>query len=667
MSKSVSELISLNRQAVQEGNRVQALEFLKQAQALEPKNLNIAIEAASHLRELARFEEAIELLNQWLPEHASAVGLQMALALIARKQGQRELALQYFIEAHQLDIHHRTLPNDIAVELRDLARYQEALDYLQRYEDSLMPELLVFQRGQIYLRQGSHEQAMKTFQLGIESYPQDIRFYQALLAFYQQYGLYDDALILIEEAQEKMGFQLIFSLGKVRCKMGQGYYEEAQHLCQEALQHFPKEFAFWHHYIDLCIRTGQFDEAQQAIEQAQLHQQLHHIEQQQYIFRWLSELAKAKFQLDVAVDYAKQGLDLNPQNMGLRNHLALLELMSGSTQYMSEILMQLKAKAAPGRRVWPSALGNIQGRLYGEMRTNPFVERRLGVIGFSVEPTQRIQELAAILKDEPNGIAAALQLLITLRAHGYFNEIELVQANKTLELAQIPRTIMQFWDASQIPGDVQRTLDSWVTAHPEFQHQVFDDAKALAFLEQYFDPSIARAFRMSNHAAMRADVFRLAYLYSMGGIYADADDACRAPVTSWLKPGLELLLLQEHLGSVGNNFIAVIPRHPWIKQALDRVVANILQQQGDIWFSSGPGALTLSFCEYYLDLLGQCRLPPGVQLITCFEAEQKLSIRLPRQYKQTEKSWSAPQNRHIPIYRPVFDSRANTSRGGSDQ
>ena len=39
----------------------------------------------------------------------------------------------------------------------------------------------------------------------------------------------------------------------------------------------------------------------------------------------------------------------------------------------------------------------------------------------------------------------------------------------------------------------------------------------------------------------KADLFRLAYLAARGGIYADADDRCLAPLDGWIHPGATLV------------------------------------------------------------------------------------------------------------------------------
>src|SRR5882724_11989605 len=47
----------------------------------------------------------------------------------------------------------------------------------------------------------------------------------------------------------------------------------------------------------------------------------------------------------------------------------------------------------------------------------------------------------------------------------------------------IPRTIIQYWDDSDIPSDVQRCLDSWsVTDDLGFERLIFDKEQARAFI-----------------------------------------------------------------------------------------------------------------------------------------------------------------------------------------
>jgi len=223
---------------------------------------------------------------------------------------------------------------------------------------------------------------------------------------------------------------------------------------------------------------------------------------------------------------------------------------------------------------------------------------------------ERVGAIAQILRTEPTHFGAAHQLLISLRQGGAFADREPPGGRSNHPTSPVPRKIVQFWDQPEIPGDILHGMLSWPQQCLGFEHQIFNDASAHAFIQRTCDKTVAKAYRQANHPAMRADIFRLAYLAVEGGIYADADDICRRSVGDLLSPNVELVLVQEDLGSIGNNFICVRPEHPFIAAALEQVVTQVLKkQQNIIWFLTGPGAMTQRFCLYFLDVLAAGELP----------------------------------------------------------
>jgi mannosyltransferase OCH1-like enzyme len=94
---------------------------------------------------------------------------------------------------------------------------------------------------------------------------------------------------------------------------------------------------------------------------------------------------------------------------------------------------------------------------------------------------------------------------------------------------------------------------------------------------------------MANHPAMRSDIFRLAYLAVIGGVYVNADDLCRHDIGELLSPRFDLILLQENLASIGNNFIAAASGQSCIEFILSAIVDWVLEKQGNnVWFRTGP-------------------------------------------------------------------------------
>ena len=601
-------------------------------------------DVAIELQALGRFDEAVDLLKKLKEDHPTSLHATVGLGAIARKQGDRELALSYYREALALQPNHSTLPNDVAIELQALGRFDEALTELEA-STGLMPELLWHQRGQIYLAQSNRFEAMRCFEKGLTLFPQGTRFYQALISEYMKDSQFDRAIELIEQASNNIPGPSHFYIPQIRCLIAQGYFEKAVDLCQQSLLKHPGEFVLWFHLYELYLRTGLFSEAQKLL--IDIPQRT--ILERQQVCRMQSELAKAQYDLLLAKKIADNGLPLDSQNTGFRNYLVLLDLMLGSTGYAHAELKRLRDLAQPDsfHNVWPSALGNIQGRLYAEMRTNPFAEQALHCV-YGKQTSEWPSVLSTIIQAEPNYIGSSMLLLSTLRYLGFFNSST---DYGDIGRSPIPKVITQYWDSDRIPEDIQKTMSTWAQVNPDYEYRIFNDASAGEFLKQHYGSSVVRAFQMSNHAAMRADIFRLAYLKQCGGIYADADDLCRHSIDSWFDSGCELLLVQEHLGTIGNNFIASMPNHPFIEVAFERVVSQILSRQGDVWFASGPGCITMAFCGYYLDVLSQGLLPDGVKVKTCYELSQKISIQLPRQYKQSKRNWSSSRGTQIPIYR----------------
>ncbi|WP_191610381.1 glycosyltransferase family 32 protein [Pseudosulfitobacter pseudonitzschiae] len=89
--------------------------------------------------------------------------------------------------------------------------------------------------------------------------------------------------------------------------------------------------------------------------------------------------------------------------------------------------------------------------------------------------------------------------------------------------SDIPRRILQYWDAATIPPEVAAVMQSWQDL-PGYTYHRYDKPAAIAFLKDRFDADHVRAFRMANNVAEECDFLRLCLLLADGGIYTDADD-----------------------------------------------------------------------------------------------------------------------------------------------
>jgi mannosyltransferase OCH1-like enzyme len=148
------------------------------------------------------------------------------------------------------------------------------------------------------------------------------------------------------------------------------------------------------------------------------------------------------------------------------------------------------------------------------------------------------------------------------------------------------------------------------------------------------------AYRVARHTAMKADIFRLALLFYEGGVYLDADDFCNMAIEDLLKGGAELVLHQEDVGSIGNNFIAARPLHPIIGAALAEASrATLAGAAESVWLVTGPGLLTRVLASA-IALESELRAPSGVHVLPQSVFRQGILPGRRAAYKTTRRHWS---------------------------
>ena len=424
-----------------------------------------------------------------------------------------------------------------------------------------------------------------------------------------------------------------------------GQTEAAMQMAQEFYNLNPESFD-----AGICLSIQQighceFDAAERLLEA------IKPTNREQEIKRLVTqvELATAQYDPDTAAEYARQATELDPTHIYAQTTLIGAQLMAvdvaaaqGTMRNVDQLLKRNGREAA--RYKWRNS---FHAGLLKEFRTNPHAEKKLAEI-LPLPSLQKIIAFAKLIEHEPRYLPAHMGLLLQCRRHGVF---EYDRPNR--HAYAVPRTIVQFWDKPDIPEDITRLMQSWGRC-AGFVHRIFNDQSALSFIEDHCTPRVLKAFRMANHPAMRSDIFRLAYLAVSGGVYVDADDLCRHDIGPLLAPEFDLILMQENLASIGNNFIAAAPGQPCIEFILSTIVDMVLEKQGNnVWFLTGPGALSSGFCHYYRQQLGRARLPEGVRVVTVHSLYAFISPHIPCRHKNDERHWSSEQARSKSLFRRV--------------
>eukprot|EP00445_Apocalathium_hangoei_P081985 CAMPEP_0204181024 /NCGR_PEP_ID=MMETSP0361-20130328/51527_1 /ASSEMBLY_ACC=CAM_ASM_000343 /TAXON_ID=268821 /ORGANISM="Scrippsiella Hangoei, Strain SHTV-5" /LENGTH=355 /DNA_ID=CAMNT_0051140537 /DNA_START=15 /DNA_END=1079 /DNA_ORIENTATION=+ len=187
--------------------------------------------------------------------------------------------------------------------------------------------------------------------------------------------------------------------------------------------------------------------------------------------------------------------------------------------------------------------------------------------------------------------------------------------------AHIPKRIVQTLNRKiDLPSPIAGALRAWQALNPEYSHELHDRADMRRLIEQEFDPSFLEIFDSLGQYQQQSDLWRLCYLFLSGGVYIDADYAPLSPLREFLPTQADLVLalcapvivdpLQpppgchsrpEALKRLQNGFIAVVPRHPVLFLALQRIRWNYYRKEDQHYLLAlGPALLY----DAYSSLLG---------------------------------------------------------------
>jgi mannosyltransferase OCH1-like enzyme/predicted Zn-dependent protease len=569
-----------------------------------------------------------------------------ALGMLAERMGHHEEVLTWYQSANALIPGHPKIPLLYAQKLFTMGRADTARLFLESEKSRLGDhDELWRQLGLIAFEQSRFDDAVSMFQRAIEIAPERSAHYQALASIHLRGGQFERAWKVVDAGIAHTTETVTLETLRISIDVQRGEPELAIEAAEALVRKHPEIVEFGITLAEQYIATAQFGRAAEQI------RALNHRPDAPPTASCMiqAELALATYDLDAAAEHLRLATQQEPLNLDAQMGLLQAHLMSANvaaartTMHQVDTLLKKEGRVNDRRR-WQNS---FFADLLQECRTNPHAESALNPI-LPLTSGAKLAALASHIQQDPGYLPFSIGLLNELRRSGV---LAAEQANPSGPA--IPKTFIQFWDKSEIPSDISNLMQSWRDC-TDFEYLIFNDRTAEAFIAERCRPHILKAYRMANHPAMRSDLFRLAYLAVCGGIYADADDRCRIDPTPLMPSGFDLIVLQENLGSIGNNFIAAAPAHPWIGFALNALVAMVIEKQGDnIWFLTGPGALSSAFCQFYQTEFKEARLPLGVRVPTVYELNQYISPHIPCSHKQDERNWASQHVRQRSLFRRI--------------
>jgi mannosyltransferase OCH1-like enzyme len=201
-------------------------------------------------------------------------------------------------------------------------------------------------------------------------------------------------------------------------------------------------------------------------------------------------------------------------------------------------------------------------------------------------------------------------------------------------------TIIQYWAQGEQPISLRAVTIGWQRLNPGWAYRCFNRTTASVFFKDALGVPAQQDFLSIRLPAMQADVFRVAYIMTHGGLWVDAATTCLSPLDHWLDPQSPLVLLRKpHMDStkVWNGFIyAHQPHHQFLRTVWRRIASLIARRAGTgVWKMFGPGL----FGETLMDT----NLAKQVYVVSHKEFADHVRIGSSRLFMPAEQHWSIRQ------------------------
>ncbi|KAF4124681.1 Mannosyl phosphorylinositol ceramide synthase SUR1 [Geosmithia morbida] len=145
--------------------------------------------------------------------------------------------------------------------------------------------------------------------------------------------------------------------------------------------------------------------------------------------------------------------------------------------------------------------------------------------------------------------------------------------DETGDQPAVPRILHSVVLGNASRDDYVDALDSCTTLHPDWEHIVWTDESATAFIGEHY-PDILPHYQGYAQHIQRANVLRYAVLHHHGGVYLDLDVWCRVALDATPIVRLPFVSPGAHPAGVNNAFISSRPGHPLLGAILAAVPSH---------------------------------------------------------------------------------------------
>ena len=152
-----------------------------------------------------------------------------------------------------------------------------------------------------------------------------------------------------------------------------------------------------------------------------------------------------------------------------------------------------------------------------------------------------------------------------------------------------PRVIYQTTQAlDRLPPKLALNFEKYAKG---WERVIFNDSAAVALLDEHFQPQVSALFRALKVGAHKADLFRYAVLYALGGVYLDIKTELLAPLDWLFEDRGSVFLVISHIipGSIYNGILAAPSHQPifldMLRYMVDRGDPSEEHPNGDYFYN----------------------------------------------------------------------------------
>jgi hypothetical protein len=141
----------------------------------------------------------------------------------------------------------------------------------------------------------------------------------------------------------------------------------------------------------------------------------------------------------------------------------------------------------------------------------------------------------------------------------------------------IEKIIWQTYETTyeDLPDYAKDSIGTWKHMNPDWQHGYMSGPDRESFFKENFPEEVYNTYINLPLGVMKAGLWRFAILYINGGVYADMDTHCKAPISDWLSKDNDVLLdIERDTPWLATQVIAAKAGSPIMKAAIDLCVSR---------------------------------------------------------------------------------------------